>query len=184
MDLVTDATADGAEVTCVDCGAGCDGAAPRDCGEAYSIDAPSSGREDLVPYLPNEPYGLAVEPAGGFLLLAHMVSGTLSLVDLVGYQGDLRRGGPDLVDVRTEVMSTDSNGLSGGYDVVARTPGDPTGWFYVSNQSAAQIVTLRVAGADGPVAEDRGLRLVLGPSITLTAPTGRSRAAWTCAGSP
>jgi DNA-binding beta-propeller fold protein YncE len=172
MDLVTDATADGAEVTCADCGGGCDGRAPHDCTDAYTIEEPSAGREDLVSYLPNEPYGLAVEPAGGFLLLAHMVNGTLSLVDLVGYQGDLRRGGPDLVEVRANVMSTDQNGLSGGYDVVARTPGDPNGWFYVSNHAAAQILTVRVAGADGPVAEDRGLRLVLGPSINLTAPAG------------
>ncbi|MFH2007475.1 MAG: hypothetical protein ABI333_12895 [bacterium] len=177
VDVITD---DASNVTCLDCGAGCDGDQPRDCEDGYRIEGPSEGREDHVTVtMPAEPYGLAVEPSGGFLVLAHLVGGSLSLVDLAGYQGELRRGGPDVVDVLEDVLGVDGEGRSGGYNVVQRDAADPCSWFYVSNRAAAQIASLRVAGCDVAPSldgvgqpEDRGLRLVLGPSVVMTAPFG------------
>ena len=172
VDVVMD-SADGDTITCLDCGSGCGGEAPRDCTNRYKVEGPSSGREDSVSTkMPDEPYGIALSPSGGFVVVAHLVDGALSLIDLGGFQGDLRRGGPDLVDVLEGVMAQDSDGRSGGYTVAARTPDDPAGWFYISNRAASQILTVRVLNADQPVAEDRGLKLVLGPSIVLGAPSG------------
>ena len=174
VDMIMSSDQDDAEVLCLDCGEGCDGDELRDCKDSFRIETASAGRDDFLASdaLPAEPYGLGLEAAGGFMVLVHLVGGNLSLIDLVGYQGDLRRGGPDVVDVLMQVMGQDAEGRSGGFNVVARTPGDPLGWFYISNRAAAQIVTVRVAGGDVAVAEDRGLRLVLGQSIVLTAPYG------------
>ncbi|MDY0004514.1 MAG: hypothetical protein RBU30_24675 [Polyangia bacterium] len=164
---------EGDELLCLDCGQGCERSGLRDCEKTYRVESPSPGRESLVSgTMPDEPFGIGLQPLGGYAVLAHLVTGSLSLVDLVGYQGNLRRGGPDLVDILRDVMSKSADNVSGGFNVVLRTPEDPAGWIYVSNRSASQILMLRVSGASGPLAEDRGLRMVLGPSVVLGAPLG------------
>jgi len=172
VDVVME-SADSSTIACLDCGLGCEGDAPRDCLDRYRVEAPSKGRRDLLPaLLPAEPFDLYHDGQGGFILVAHLVDGTLSLIDLGGFQGDLRRGGPDLVDVLPAVLATDPDGRAGGFNVVTRTPDDPSGWIYVSNRAASQILTVRVLGADAPVAEDRGMEMVIGPSVVLGAPVG------------
>lgn len=183
-------SADGSTITCLDCGNGCEGEAPHDCTGRYRVEAPSPGREDLLSVdLPAEPYGIALEPEGGYLVVAHLVDGGISLLDLAGYQGDSRRGGPDLVDVLTGVMAEDADGRSGGFNVVARSPGDPSDWLYIGNRAASQILTVRVVGGESAPSEDRGLQLVTGPSIILGAPWAPWRAAptfaaWPCQPTP
>lgn len=168
IDVFTNSDSD---VSCLDCGEGCDKTDTRDCRGSHRIEAPSSARRDYVHgELPGEPFAMALEPNAGFVILAHLAGGSLSLVDLCGDPTD---GLPDLVDVLVGVMGQDADGRSGGYNVVQRDTSDPDGWFYVSNRAAAQIVTLRVSQDEtSPVADDRGLRLVLGPSVILTAPFG------------
>jgi hypothetical protein len=164
------ATADSSEVTCMDCGEGCETTDIRDCKSDYRLNAPSAARQVYVDdTLPAEPFAMALEPAGGFLILAHLAGGSLSLVDLCGDPTSER---PDLVDVLVGVMGQDADGRSGGFNVVQRDKTDPCGWFYVSNRAAAQLMTLRVDGCNEPAGADRGLRLVMGPSIILTAPFG------------
>jgi len=167
-------TSDSSEVQCLDCGDGCTTNEIRDCKGGYRLEAPSEARQDYVEsILPDEPFCQALEPAGGFLVMAHLAGGSLSLVDLCGDPVDDGWRRPDLVDVLVGAMGQDTDGRSGGFNVVQRDPTDPWGWFYVSNRAAAQIMTLRVSGdPDQPVAEDRGLRLVVGPSLVLTAPFG------------
>ncbi len=163
-------TTDGSAVTCLDCGGGCDTTEIRDCKADYRLEAPSAARREYVhETLPAEPFAMALEPAGGFLILAHLAGGSLSLVDLCG---DPTSEAPDLVDVLLGAMSQDPEGRSGGFNIVQRDPSDPCGWFYASNRAAAQLMTLRVAGCDVDASADRGLRLVVGPSIILTAPFG------------
>lgn len=164
---------DATDVACLDCGEGCGGSAPRDCSGPFRVQAPSPGRQETLSLdLQAEPYGLALDPVSGFLVVAHLVGGGLSLIDLGGYRGDVRPGGPDLVDALENVMASDSDGRSGGFAVAERTPGDPEGWVYVGNRAASQILTLRVVGAGDPVSEERDLHMVLGPTLVLGAPTG------------
>jgi len=174
IDVITGmGTDDASTVSCLDCGAGCETREVRDCKEGYRLEAPSAARQDYVyEVLPEEPYGLALEPTGGFVVLAHLAGGSLSLVDLCGDPVDDGWRRPDLVDVLVDVMGQDGDGRSGGFDVVQRDKSDPCGWFYVSNRAAAQIVTLRVSGCDADVTADRGLRIAMGPSLILTAPFG------------
>ncbi len=171
IDVVT--SGEGGDIACLDCGSGCVKEGLRDCEGSFLLDAPSEGRADYVQaHLPDEPYGLALEPAGGFAIISHLSGGSLSLVDLCA---DPLEGGwraPDLVDVLPEIMGQDTEGRSGGYWVAQRDRADPCSWFYVSNRAAAQIMTLRVAGCDTAPAQDRGLRISVGPSIILTAPFG------------
>lgn len=163
----------GDEILCLDCGQGCSTAGLSDCLARHRVEVPSPGRSgQMSGDLPAEPFGLGLQPVGGFMLVAHLVGGSLSLVDLGGYQGDLRRGGPDLVHILVDVLSRSAENASGGFNVAFRSPGDPTDWIYLSNRRASQILMLRVAGADEPVDEDRGLRMVLGPSVVLGAPLG------------
>lgn len=163
-------TSDSSEVECLDCGDGCTTSEIRDCKADYRVEAPSKARQDYVySTLPEEPYGLALEREKGFVVLAHLAGGSLSLVDLCGDPAD---GHPDLVDVLLGVMGQDVDGRSGGFNVVQRDEADPCGWFYVSNRAAAQLMTLRVSGCDAAVDADRGLRLVTGPAVILTAPFG------------
>jgi hypothetical protein len=165
-------TSDSSEVECLDCGDGCTTSEVRDCKGSYRLEAPSKARQGYVhSTLPAEPFGLALESAGGFLILAHLAGGSLSLVDLCGDPVDDGWRRPDLVDVLLGVMGQDVNGRSGGFNVVQRDATDPCGWFYVSNRAAAQLMTLRVSEDPDPAA-DRGLRLVMGPSVILTAPFG------------
>ncbi len=173
IDVITDDSVDSPQLTCLDCGDGCESSELRDCTASYRLEAPSAARRDYVyNTLPAEPFAMALEPEGGFMILAHLAGGTLSLVDLCGDPSDDGWRSPDLVDVIQGVMGQDAEGRSGGFNVVQRDTTDPCGWFYVSNRAAAQLMTARVAGCDTSVDADRGLRLVLGPSIILTAPYG------------
>lgn len=176
IDVITSADgtdAASAQVQCLDCGDGCVTSEIRDCKGGYKLDEPSDARADYVEsLLPNEPYGVALDPAGGFLVMTHLSGGSLSLVDLCGDPVDDGWRRPDLVDVLPGIMGQDAEGRSGGFSVVQRDTADPCGWFYVSNRAAAQIMTLRVSGCDAAPEDDRGLRLAIGPSIIMTSPFG------------
>ncbi len=173
IDVITVPSADGSTVACLDCGDGCVTKEIRDCKGDYKLDQPSPAREDYVAsLLPTEPYGLALDRAGGFMVLSHLSGGSLSLVDLCGDPVEDTWRRPDLVDVLPGILSQDPEGRSGGFTVVQRDSSNPCGWFYVSNRAAAQIATLRVSGCDEDPAADRGLRLAVGPSVILTSPFG------------
>jgi len=114
------------QVTCLDCGDGCDATWPRDCRRSHRLEKGDG--------LPTDPYRIMVYEDMQYAVVTHLNSPYLTVVD---YAMDP----PVISQVYDANMTMNYNGYVGSYDAVPGPDAWPT--FYVSNSYAPEIAWFR-----------------------------------------
>jgi len=114
------------EVTCLDCGDGCDASWPRDCRSSHRLETDDG--------LPTDPYRILVREDLGYALVTHLNSPYLTVVDFAIEP-------PVIAQVYDANMTVNYNGYVGSYDAVSGPDQWPT--FYVSNSYSPEIAWFR-----------------------------------------
>jgi DNA-binding beta-propeller fold protein YncE len=98
---------------------------------------------DLLP-LSSEPFGLHVDGVNGYLVVAHLTTGNVTLATAPP-------GGesPLLVDVKGGFFEPRATGVRGAVAVAGRRPGTPNDLIYVTSRSESRVQTLTVVDAGG-----------------------------------
>jgi DNA-binding beta-propeller fold protein YncE len=106
-------------------------------------------RNDLeLPGLTEEPWSIHVDSGNQYAIVAHLTTGTVSLVDSPS-NGDV----PIISDALGGLFATNpSTGARGATGVAVRFPGSPDASVYVTSRAEARIQTMHVHRAAGGLA--------------------------------
>ncbi len=146
LDLRYDEPTEDGNLLCLTCGSDCSGGL-SDCDDDHVVSEAPQDAPFVTEALPEEPYGLFVDPALRLLYVTHLSSGAVSLFDLS--QDDR----PVLRQVLDDVLDSDINGARGGFGVLSLDPGDPDAPVFVASRTAPLLVALHVQ--DGAVEGDQ-----------------------------
>lgn len=95
--------------------------------------------------IPDEPFGLYVDGANGYVLITHLTQGAVSLADA---PTDGRP--PQLVDALGGVFRPNPNtGAQGAVGAAGRRPGDPSDRVYVTSRSESRVQIFTVPRVGG-----------------------------------
>ncbi len=105
--------------------------------------------DEGLPQIFEEPFGVYVDSGGEYAMVTHLVSGSVTLVDLP------IDGQPVLADVLSGVFNSDPvTGVRGSLAVAGRTPGGADNLVYVTSRSESRVQTFSVsrpASGDAPL---------------------------------
>jgi DNA-binding beta-propeller fold protein YncE len=106
-------------------------------------------RNDLeLPGLTEEPWSIHVDSGNQYAIVAHLTSGTVSLIDSPG-NGDA----PVISDALGGLFATNpSSGVRGATGVAGRSPGAPDAAIYVTSRAESRIQTMHVYRPAGGLA--------------------------------
>ncbi len=110
------------QVTCLDCGDGCDASWPRDCRRSHRLEEGDG--------LPSDPYRIMLHEDLKYAVVTHLNSPYLTVVDYAMEP-------PAITQVYRTGMTVNYNGYVGSYEAVTGPEAWPT--FYVSNSYSPEI---------------------------------------------
>ncbi len=139
-DLLYEGAGPEAPLLCISCGEGC-GPGLADCDEEHVVTGPTRQAPYVPDELPEEPYGLFVDPGLRLVYVTHLADGAVSLFDLSDQDV------PVLRQVLPDVVDADVSGYRGSAAVVSLRPGDPEAPIFVGARTAPEVVVLRVQSA-------------------------------------
>ncbi len=139
-DLLYDGAGPQAHLLCISCGEGCGGTI-SDCDEDHVVTGPTEQAPYVPDELPEEPYGLFLDPGLRLAYVTHLADGSVSLFDL----SDQDR--PVLRQVLPDVVDADLSGYRGSAAVVSVRPGDPDAPIFVGARTSPEVVALRLQSA-------------------------------------
>jgi YVTN family beta-propeller protein len=91
-----------------------------------------------LPSLVDEPFQLYADSTNDYVVVTHLTSGTVTLVD------SPRGGAPVLADVITGLFAPNSNNQRGAAAVAGRNPGSPDNLVYVTSRTEDRVQMLTV----------------------------------------
>jgi YVTN family beta-propeller protein len=95
-------------------------------------------RDDVDTTIPDEPFQIYADSAGGFAAVTHLTTGAVTLVDTPSDPSSI----PVVTDIISGLFNANADGARGSAGVSARTPG---GIVYVTSRTEDRIQMLTVA---------------------------------------
>jgi len=91
--------------------------------------------------LPTEPFGMAIDPTTNRLIVAHLATGQVSVIDANAY------GPHALLSESAQFFPPDATGRHGSFQVAQQNPHDSHSLWYVTSSVNPLIATFRIADA-------------------------------------
>lgn len=108
------------------------------CDEAHRL---TQMRNDLsLPTLFDEPFGIYVDSVSEYVMVTHLTSGAVSLLDAPADGSD-----PMITDSLAGLFAANALGVRGAVGVAGRSPGSASNLLYVTSRSESRVQTLSVA---------------------------------------